>query len=297
MGLVAWSALSCSDASPTGPDGFPRGGLLAGVSFCAPGGVDLKLDLWLPDGPGNVRVPATLFLHGGAWRTGSRHGSQWLARLRGPLLDSGIAVATADYRLSPDHAWPAHAEDARCAIRFLRARADEFGIDPDRIGVWGESSGAHLASLVGTADPDVFAGSGGHAGFSSRAAAVVALFGPADLTDPTGWPPGSSSVFESVFGTADRDSPILAAASPVAYVTADDPPFLLVHGTLDVVVPIQQSIALDAALDQAGVESELIVVDDGDHGLTTLADEVFGFDPGIDRIAAAILAFFRAELL
>lgn len=293
-------ALACSSgggpAGPARPDP-PRDATLADVVFCAPGGEGLEMDLYFPSGDPAATVPVALFFHGGAWVAGSENlsGSGWLSALRAPLLERGFVVASAEYRLAPVHRWPAPIEDAKCAVRFLRSRALEYGLDPDRIAAWGSSAGAHLAALLGTTEDGQFEGNGGHAGVSSRVGAVVDLWGPADLTDGEGWPLGTAATFRLVFGTDDLDSPVLAEASPVAHVDPGDPPFLIVHGLDDDIVPVEQSIGFERALSSSGVDVELITVENAGHGLvrTLFAGPV---TPSTAEVDARIVAFFESRV-
>ncbi len=161
--------------------------LLTGVPYAAlPGIRPLEIDVWLPlrsEDP----APAVLFLHGGGWRAGSRHlaGPAFRGVLPSPfeqVARAGIAVASADYRLSGEATWPAQLHDVKAAVRWLRARAGELGIDGDRIAAWGESAGGHLAELLGltTGDP-ALEGDVGVTGPSSEVCAVVAWYAPSDL--------------------------------------------------------------------------------------------------------------------
>lgn len=287
-----------SSAGPAGPGGAgpPRATVRADVEFCAPAGEPLVVDLYFPAAPADVKVPVALFFHGGAWIGGTENlsGSAWLAALVEPLRDRGFLVASAEYRLAPAARWPAPIEDAKCAVRFLRSRAAEYGLDPDRILAWGSSAGGHLASLVGTTEDGELEGNGGHAGVSSRVSAVVDLWGPADLSDPTGWPIGTGAAFQLVFRASSFDDPVLVEASPVAHVDPGDPPFLIVHGLDDDVVPVDQSYAMRDALRAVGVDAELITVANAGHGLV----RTFGagpLEPSADSVAEAILAFFEAR--
>jgi acetyl esterase/lipase len=192
------------------------------------------------------------------------------------------------------HRWPAQIEDAKCAIRFLRRESDTYGIDAARIGVWGTSAGGHLAALLGTTDMSAgFEGDGGHADQSSRVQAVVDLYGPAELTDGVGWPQGQELVLEIVFGTSDLDSPVLAGASPTSHVTPDDPPFLILHGERDRLVPLRQSELLLEELDAAGVPAELVIVENARHGLEPDGGEI---RPAVEELVDKTVAFFEANL-
>jgi acetyl esterase/lipase len=250
--------------------------VLPGVPYAAlPGFRPLELDLWLPPESPDP-APAVLFLHGGGWRMGSRHlaGPAFADAVPTPfeqVAHAGIAVASADYRLSGEAQWPAQLHDAKAAVRWLRARAGELGIDGERIGAWGESAGGHLAELLGlTTDDPALEGGLGVTGTSSRISAVVAWYAPSDLramaTD-TGTDPMDPDTREArLLGAAPAAVPDAAAqASPLTHVAAGAPPFVLLHGSADRLVPCAQSQRLHHALQQAGVSAELTVYDGADH--------------------------------
>jgi acetyl esterase/lipase len=247
-----------------------------GVRYAAlPGFRPLELDLWLPPESADP-VPAVLFLHGGGWRTGSRH-------LAGPAFEgaeptpfelmaqAGLAVASADYRLSGEARWPAPLHDAKAAVRWLRARAGELGLDGQRIAAWGESAGGHLAELLGlTGDDPALEGDLGVTGPSSRVSAVVAWFAPSDLramAADTGTDPMDPGTREAeLLGAPPAEVPDAAAqASPVTHVSPGAPPVLLLHGSADRLVPCVQSERLHRALQQAGASTELTLYEDADH--------------------------------
>jgi acetyl esterase/lipase len=233
-------------------------------------------------------VPLALYVHGGGWTSGSRSSGPWFASVAQGLIDRGIAVASVDYRLAPQAPWPDQIEDVKCAVRFLRANAAPLGIDPGRLGVWGSSAGGHLASLLGTADGEDGFDVGQYLDESSRVQAVVDLFGPENFTLP-GWSRSAENNIERVFGT---DSTALHAASPTTYVSPDDPPFLIIQGTGDRVVPPLQSQNLLEWLHAAGVPATLVSVKGGTHGL-------FGqrLSPSRDELLSTILDFFSSKLI
>ncbi|WP_448628329.1 alpha/beta hydrolase fold domain-containing protein [Geodermatophilus sp. URMC 64] len=249
--------------------------LLLGVPYAAiPGIRPLELDLVLPpesDGP----VPVAAFLHGGGWRLGSRHAAGPAYRGADPtpferLAQAGIAVASVDYRLSGEATWPAQLHDAKAAVRWLRARAGELGIDAERIAAWGESAGGHLAALLGLVTDPALEGEVGISGTSSAVAAVVAWYAPTDLVGfaaDAGTDPSDPSTREAqLLGAPAPDVPERAAqASPVTHVTPDAPPFLLLHGAADRFIPAVQSERLHGLLVEAGVAAELDLYADADH--------------------------------
>jgi acetyl esterase/lipase len=250
--------------------------VLAGVPYAAiPGMRPLELDLWLP-AHGEDRPPVVVFLHGGGWRVGSRHSAGPAYRGADPtpferVAQAGVAVASVDYRLSGEATWPAQLHDAKAAVRWLRARAGELGIDPDRIAAWGESAGGHLAQLLGlTGDDAALEGDVGITGPSSAVAAVVAWYAPSDVAavaSDNGQDPLDPNTREAqLLGAPAPTVPERAAeASPLCHVRPDAPPFLLLHGAADRLIPCVQSERLYEALLEAGVEVELDVYEDADH--------------------------------
>jgi acetyl esterase/lipase len=261
------------------PRALPGAGgtrLLPGVPYAAiPGIRPLELDLVLPpESP--ERVPLVVFLHGGGWRVGSRNsaGPAYAGASPTPferLAQAGIAVASVDYRLSGEATWPAQVHDAKAAVRWLRARADEIGIDPDRIAAWGESAGGHLAELLGLTIGDAgLEGDVGIPGPSSAVSTVVAWYSPSDVaavaTD-LGQDPADPGTREALLlGAPPAGVPEVAAqASPITHVSAGAPPFLLLHGEADRFIPPVQSVRLHTALVEAGAHAELLLYEEADH--------------------------------
>ena len=250
--------------------------MLAGVPYAAlPGIRPLELDLYLPPELTSA-PPVAVFLHGGGWRVGNRHsvGPSYAGQRPTPFeraAQAGLAVASVDHRLSAEATWPAQLHDAKAAVRWLRARAGELGVDPERIAAWGESSGGHLAALLGLTGSDpALEGDVGITGPSSAISAVVAWYAPSDvaaMATDTGADPRDPSTRESLLlGAPAVTVPDRAAqASPISHVSPTAPPFLLLHGAADTVVPCVQSERLHGALVEAGVEVELDVYEDAEH--------------------------------
>jgi acetyl esterase/lipase len=248
-----------------------------GLPYAAiPGIRPLELDLYLPPAAGGP-VPVVVFLHGGGWRLGSRHGAGPAFQGVSPspfeqIARAGIAVASIDYRLTGEATWPAQLHDAKAAVRWLRTRAVELGLDPWRIAAWGESAGGHLAELLGLVTDPALEGDVGVRGASSQVAAVVAWYAPSDVaavaTD-TGADPADPSTREAqLLGAPPVSVPELAAqASPITHVSGDAPPFLLLHGEADRLVPFVQSVRLHTALVEAGADAraEIALFEDADH--------------------------------
>lgn len=254
------------------------------------------LDIYMPPGPSTPR-PAVFWLHGGGWRSGSRAGGAERAPL---LLERGIALVAIEYRYSSDALFPAQVHDCKAAIRWLRAHADEYNIDPARIGVWGASSGGHLAALVGTSagDPACEGTVGGNTDQPSNVLAVADYYGHTDFfsIDPANAACGTSE--SELLGAClidiqqNVDNPAWAElvararlASPLTHVSPDDPPFLILHGGADTVVLPLQSHLLHDALTEAGVASDLRIVPGAPHNVGL----------GFDQFTADFFALHLAD--
>jgi acetyl esterase/lipase len=220
-----------------------------------------KLDLYRPKSGGPF--PLVLWIHGGAWEGGSKDGANPAAG----LLARGYAVASTNYRLSRQATFPAQAHDVKGAVRFLRANAKKYDLDPDHIGVCGASAGGHLVALLGTgADVKELEGDIGNKDVSSRVQCVIDFFGPTDLARLSPPRARDNPVSRLLGGAPDARRSLATLANPITHVTKDDAPFLIVHGTKDGLVPLSQSELLHEALRRAGVDSTLKVVRDAGHG-------------------------------
>ena len=267
---LAWDA----DAQPRPGVPLPEGTkVLKDLAYVLDGHERQKLDLYLPPAAGG-RWPLVVAIHGGAFRMGSKEGEP-----AGAFVARGFAVAAINYRLSQHAIFPAQIEDAKAAVRWLRANASRYGYDPDRIASCGASAGGHLAAMLGTTGDVKAFDVGGNLGFSSRVQAVVDFFGPTDFLQmdahrlsPQAMAHDTPDSPESqLVGGPIRDHPDrVAGANPVTYVTRDDPPFLIVHGDADSLVPHHQSELLEAALRQAGVRVRLVTIPGGPHGGETV---------------------------
>jgi len=253
------------------------------VVYGEAGGEKLLLDIASPKGD-KVKgpFPCVVALHGGAWRGGSRKDLSrpipW-ADLGLPeetmaarsfieeVASRGYVAASVGYRLSPAHKFPAHIEDVKTAIRYLRANAKTLNIDPERIGVVGFSAGGHLAALLGTTDKSAGFDTGLYPEESSKVTCVVDFFGPSDLTLYAETPGIEQAFMRPLLGgTFAKQPELFRKASPVEYVTKDAAPFLIFHGTADFVVPYVHSTRLNAKLKAAGVPTELVPMRGKSHG-------------------------------
>ncbi|MFE9635584.1 alpha/beta hydrolase fold domain-containing protein [Streptomyces sp. NPDC006463] len=285
----------------TGPDGIRR---FEGVTYATkPGYRPRLLDVQLPAGEGPF--PVVVWIHGGGWLEGDRRyppPTVPAALLHGSVLTAGLALVSIDYRHSLEAPFPAQLHDVKAAIRYVRRFAADLGIDPERIGVWGESAGGHLAALAGLVGPGSAGGAEleGTEGVGSGETGVLAVvdwYGCSDLAALAAhpmppMPPGVEfpDPYEALLGGTEAERPALArAASPVTYAGGPHlPPFLLVHGTADGLVPYSQSEALAGALEDAGGEVTLEPVDGADH--------IFLGSPDIPGIVARSVSFLARHL-
>jgi acetyl esterase/lipase len=226
--------------------------------------VELQLNLALPTkskGP----FPAVVCIHGGGWYQGQR---QELDSMTEMLARRGYVAATVSYRLVPTARFPAQIQDCKAAVRWIRANARKYHIDPDRIGAIGFSAGAHLCCLLGVTDKkDGLEGSGGNPQLSSRVQAVVSFFGRTDFTKKTWSNDLEKKIFVPLIGASFNDKPELyKRVSPIVYVSRTSPPFLLFHGAEDNLVPPCNSTDMAEKLQAAGVSARAIIVEGVGHG-------------------------------
>jgi acetyl esterase/lipase len=233
-------------------------------------------------------MPVVVFIHGGGWQKGDKQAG--LGRLI-PLVQKGYFGATINYRLTDIAPFPAQIEDCKCAIRWVRAHAKEYNLDPDHIGVWGGSAGGHLVALLGTSGrAKALEGKGGWPDQSSNVQAVADYFGPADFLY---WAEeakkkgvelqqleaqhAGSAITKLLGGKFSEKMDVAKQASPVTYIDKNDPPVFIGHGEKDQLVPLSQSQVFCDALKKAGVEATLHVVKGAGHGFR---------DPETDKMVA-----------
>jgi acetyl esterase/lipase len=232
-----------------------------------------RLDLLVPRTPRSDRpLPVIVFIHGGAWQQGDRSGG--LPTLLSYVADGEYAGVTVGYRLTGEASWPAQIHDCKAAIRWVRANARTYHLDPDRIGLIGGSAGGHLVALLGTSDASAHLEGdlGKDTGVSTRVRCVVDQFGPSDFLtisqakSQLKHDAPNNAISRLLGGTISEKPDVARAASSITYVSPDDPPFLIIHGTDDPGVPYDQSVRLAAALRKAGVPVLFQTVEGGLHG-------------------------------
>jgi acetyl esterase/lipase len=254
------------------------------------GGVDLHAFIAYPKNSAGL-LPAIINIHGGGWTHGSPD-----ERTAVGMAGHGYFGASIEYRLSNVAKWPAQIEDCKLAVRWLRANAAQYHVDPNRIGVFGGSAGGYLVACLATMADQKQYDVGAYPDVSSAAQAVVDFFGPVDFTIPSHYPPNTADLLQRLMGMPFAQNPdAWKSASPVFFVKAGDPPVLIVQGEVDHTVPAAQSIEFDAALAKAGVEHQLIMVKNADHGFrpNPAGSKI---DPTNAQINAAVYAFFAKHL-
>jgi acetyl esterase/lipase len=244
------------------------------IEYARVGDVSLKLDLYVPEGD---RKPwLIVYVHGGAWRGGTKENIPL-----GALVGRGFPVASVEYRLSTVARFPAQSHDIKAAIRFLRAKGKDLGVDPGRIAIAGSSAGGHLAALVGVSSgvADLEGNEGAYMNESSRVQAIIDLFGASDLqtilsqSSPEAYKMRAPAL-ELLLGGLPTDKPEQARmASPVTHIGAGDPPLLIIHGDADPQMPYAQALELKRAYEAAKLPVQLETIAGGRHGGKEFYDE------------------------
>ena len=249
------------------------------------------LDIYLPEKT-DPPVPVVVWIHGGGWANGDKSPSPQFLQ----LLPHGFAVVSINYRLSGQAPFPAQIHDCKGAIRWIRAHAKEYNLDPDRIGVWGVSAGGHLAALLGTSGDakEIEGNVGGNLGVSSRVQAVSEYAGPTDLGQVYAQGANEPTFMNNVVlrgyyenllggGPVETHPDLIRMANPITYIRADGPPFQIFHGDKDVMVPVGQGQLLAEALTAKGISCDYTPLVGMGHG--------FG-----QRQYLATIAFFEKHL-
>jgi acetyl esterase/lipase len=244
------------------------------------------LDLYIPEAKTESSYPVVLWIHGGAWRQGSKD------RPGRALKAAGLncAIVSINYRLTSEKSWPAQIHDCKAALRWVKANGKKYHLDAERIVVWGGSAGGHLVAFLGTTQnhPDLDGKLGSHTDQSTSVKGVINFFGPTDFLvmnhqgSSMDHNAASSPEGQLLGGEVSTLKARAKIASPFHQVSSDDAPILTVHGTKDPLVPYLQGKALDDKLDALKVPSVLLTVLDGGHGR--------GFGPSVDK---AVINFLK----
>ena len=280
---MATSQPTDTTAPSASPIPFTRyGETLTDITYCSPDNSPQTMDVYFPEAGGPW--PALVYVHGGAWMHGDKSEAMMFAR---GMTAQGYLVVSLNYRLYPAGRYPAMIQDVKCAIRSLRAHAEEYNLDPNRIGAVGVSAGGHLVSLLGTSDQGAGTDVGEYLDQSSRVQAVVAM---APVTDLRRHFPNADIELMRQVGFGEDN---ILEASPITHVTPDDPPFLLIHGDRDELVPVEQSQLMYERLVQAGVPADLIIVQNAGHSMSAPRGTA---TPTLGEISQSISSFLARYL-
>lgn len=279
--LFVWTANS-ADAAPPVPESVVWE---EAIEYSNPEDTHLQLNLARPKS-GNGPFPTVLCIHGGGFRAGKRESYDALCV---KLAERGYVAATMTYRLAPKHKFPAAVHDTKAAVRWLRANAAKYKINPDKLGVTGGSAGGHLAQFLGvTANVPQFEGTDGNANQSSSVTCVVNVYGPSDFTKSYGKSVDAHEVLPLWFGgDLSTHNALHIQGSPLYWVTPNAAPTLCIHGTEDKYVALEQAVWLIDKLKAATVEAELLTLEGAGHGFK-------GADA--EKAEAALFAYFDKQL-
>jgi len=236
--------LDLIESEPTVPDDIEA---IKDITYKNIDGEELQLDIYKQKGL-QVPAPTLIFIHGGAWKKGKR--KDYLPYLI-DYAKKGYITVTVSYRLSKVAKFPAAAQDVNCGIKWIKQHAKDYGIDPDRMALIGGSAGGHLALLLGYGGDEAVFNQDCEQGPNSNVKAIVDFYGPVDLTTPYSITTEQVQRFMGV--SYDENPDLYKLASPSTFITSDDPPTLIFHGTIDSLVPVSQSDSLASWLQQAGV--------------------------------------------
>ena len=291
LGIVAalcWTSIAPRAEAQRRRQPHPDVDVQRDIAYRQIGGRTLLLDIYSPKSI-SYPLPAVLWIHGGGWSRGRKE-----QRPPVNLISHGYVIVSIEYRLSGDASFPAQIEDCKAAVRWLRANAVTYHIDPDHIGAWGHSAGGHLAALLGTSGGVTeLEGEGDNLNQSSRVQAVCDLSGPADIAgfykEVSSASQGSArrarSFLEGFVGGSGADAEQKAiVASPTTYISKDDAPILIIHGENDRSIPVTQSEEFVQKLKAAGVDATLEVAEGRGHGV------------GARQFSSVIMAFFDKHL-
>jgi acetyl esterase/lipase len=233
----------------------------------------LKLDLWRNQSA-KQPVPTVIYIHGGGWVFGDRTGA---TPQLFPYFQRGWNIVNVEYRMAYVSPAPAAVEDCRCALKWVIRNAKQYNLDVTRIVLTGHSAGGHLSLTSGMLTPDAGLDVECPGDEVLKVAAIVDWFGPTDVNDILQGP-NKKTYAEEWLGTQANREAIAKRASPLTYVSASNPPIIMIHGDVDAVVPYEQSVRLHQALDAASVPNELVTIKGGGHGYFSDAEQLRAYD-------------------
>jgi acetyl esterase/lipase len=299
--ITQTSTVNTSNVSTT----FSGSQEISDVAYCTIDGMKESLDVYIPNDllASNTSAPLVIYVHGGGWVQGDK-GQDWNGIFE-MLLENDFVVASINYYLAPasppPYGFPINIEDSACALRYLRANAIQYHIEPNHVGLLGDSAGGNLVSLLALASLNgTFDNVGGYSNESDQVQAVVDCFGPANMTAPDmldnsnlyHWGDKQLNLFSVVF---DNSTALEEQGSPAYYVTSGAPPFLIEQGMNDTTVPMDQSIALYNALESNGDNAQLILVQNAGHEFAIVKPNSPQV-PSLPDLLGDIVNFYNSEL-
>lgn len=263
---------------------------LSEITYCTVEGSPLTMDLYLPEPTPTMPARVLVYVLGGSFTSGDKQKGSGMFDIS-QMVDRGFAVVAINYRLMPANPFPATVEDAKCAIRFLRAHQAQYNLDTNKVGIWGGSAGGHLAAMVGLTNGEEGYETGEYLEQSSEVDAVVEMFGPTEPTLPMKWL--QQILLYRAFNTTDPNLEILKQASPVNYIRGDAPPFFIIHGEQDSAVPVEQAEIFHQRLASAGVDTRILIVKNANHNSKPTGGET---EPDRLEISTMVADFFSEYL-
>jgi acetyl esterase/lipase len=271
---------------------------LKDIEYGRVGSRSLYLDLYQPAKASPKPQPAIVRIHGGGWKTGDK-GDRGPAEAGIALAERGFVVISVNYRMVDEAIFPAAVHDVKCATRWLRANAQKYQVDPERVGATGSSAGGHLSLMLGLSShvPEL-EGNGGHANFSSHVSAVCSWCGPTNMMIEN--PPTSgvqpAARIDFLGGTPQEKPENYENASPIFHATKNAPPILFFHGDRDPTVPFSQSESLYQKLKSLGASVELVTVKNAGHSFEKVLADGKPIEPPFDEIKKRTYDFFIKHL-
>lgn len=261
------------------------------IEFGRTQNIPLLLDIYHPPAAFKPPYASIVWIHGGGWQKGDKRGEK-VVESAVFFAKAGFLTVSINYRLSDVAVFPAALQDCKCAVRWLRANAKKYQLDPDRIGAGGRSAGGHLSLMLGTTSQKEFEGDGGHSDQPSNVKVVCAWAAPANLARPPHIPEGPRTAF--IGSTFEKNPKAFELASPTFHASSKSAPTLLVHAEQDQTVPINQSEFMLETLKSNGVECSFIRVSNAGHVLSKIPDTVM--KPTVHEVHVATAEFFQKHL-
>lgn len=262
---------------------YPLADVKKDILYCN----DQKLDIYYPRKAVLAKAPAVIYMHGGGWENNDKASEASMLDMLEPLRDEGYAIVSIDYRKLPQFSYPAPVQDALCSVRYINAEQKNLGLEPQKIALFGFSAGGHLAAMVGTMDSKNALTEGQvYADQPSRVKAVVTLAGLLDFDEGL----RNNNVLRIRYFLKNAN---WHSAAPIAYVTPDDPPFLLIHGLQDQYVSPEQDILFAKKLTENGVASEVLHINNAEHGLGEVGGPI---SMPREQVAQKIRDFIKQKL-